>query len=79
MEDGSSELMMAFSGTPLAALLGNEGRVGSAGFENSQLSKVAPSPSKSMVAKLSKPSTVGTARARHSSTATDTRIQHQKN
>ena len=78
MEHGSSGLMMALSGTPLAALIGSEGRVGLMGFENSQLSKVTPSSSKSMVTKLSKPSTAGKARARHSSTATEMRIQHQK-
>ena len=72
MEPGSSESITASSETQLATLLGSEVGVGSVGFEKSQLSKVAPSPSKSMVSKLSKPSTVGKALARHSSTATDT-------
>ena len=59
-------------------VIGREGGVGSVGFENSQLSKVAPSASKSMVSKLSKPSTTGNAHARHSSTAMNTQFQYQK-
>ena len=47
-------------------------------FENSQLSKVAPSASKSMVSRPSKPSATGNARARHSSIATHAQFQHRK-
>ena len=68
IEGTSSEFMVMASGPPLMVIIGREGRVGSVGFENSQLSKVAPSASKSMVSKLSKPSTTGNAHAQHSST-----------
>ena len=73
IEGSSSELITVSSGTPLAVRLGSEGGVGSVSFEasRSQLSKVAPSASKSIVSILSKPSATGNARARHSSTATN--------